>query len=74
MARVSASPGKTITINFYDVDKNRIWSDDKTTVPRGAAKITARGGVETDSKLTKIELKKQSTRLPKTTRELQRKK
>ncbi|MGN0017300.1 MAG: LPS export ABC transporter periplasmic protein LptC [Candidatus Avelusimicrobium sp.] len=59
---------------FYDVDKNRIWSDNKTTVTRGAAKITARGGVETDSKLTKIELKKQSTRLPKTTRELQRKK
>ncbi len=59
---------------FYDVDKDRIWSDDKTTVTRGAAKITARGGVETDSKLTKIELKKQSTRLPQTTRELQRKK
>lgn len=57
---------------FYDVDKNRIWSDDKTVVTRGATKITARGGVETNSKLTKIELKKQSTRLPKTARELQR--
>lgn len=57
---------------FYDVDKNRIWSNDKTTVTRGAAQVVARGGVETDSKLTKIELKKQSTRLPQTTRELQR--
>lgn len=59
---------------FYDVDKNRIWSDDKTTVTRGKAKITARGGVETDSKLTKIELKKQSTRLPDNANELKRKK
>lgn len=59
---------------FYDVDKDRIWSDSKTTVTRGAAKVTARGGIETDSKLTKIELKKQSTRLPKTAGELQRKK
>ncbi len=59
---------------FYDINKNRIWSDDKTTVLRGSAKIVARGGVETDSKLTKIELKKQSTRLPQDTRELQRNK
>lgn len=59
---------------FYDINKNRIWSDDKTTVTRGGAKVTARGGVETDSKLTKIELKKQSTRLPKKAKELQRKK
>lgn len=59
---------------FYDVNKHRIWSDDKTTVQRGSAKIVARGGVETDPKLTKIELKKQATRLPKDIRELQRKK
>lgn len=59
---------------FYDVNKDRIWSDDKTTVTRGGAKVTARGGVETNSKLTKIELKKQSTRLPKNAAELQRKK
>ncbi len=36
---------------FYDVDKDRIWSDGKTVITRGGAKVTARGGVETDSKL-----------------------
>ena len=49
---------------FYDVDKNRIWSDVKTVITRDGAKVTARGGAETDSKLSKIELKKQTTRLP----------
>ena len=49
---------------FYDIDKNRIWSDQKTIVVRDGAKLTASGGVETDSKLSKIEFKKQSTRLP----------
>ena len=47
---------------FYDVDKDRIWSDKKTT---------ARGGIETDSKLTRIEFKKQSTQLPKNLKEAQ---
>lgn len=58
---------------FYDVNRHRIWSNDKTTVVRGSAKVVARGGVETDPKLTKIELKKQATRLPQDMRELQRK-
>lgn len=58
---------------FYDVDKDRIWSDGKTVITRGGAKVTARGGVETDSKLAKIEIKKQTTRLPKDARELQKK-
>ncbi len=56
---------------FYDVDKDRIWSDRKTTVTRGGAQIVARGGIETDSKLLKIEFKKQNTRLPKDPKELQ---
>ncbi len=56
---------------FYDVDKDRIWSDKKTTVTRGTAQITARGGIETDSKLTKIEFKKQSTQLPKNLQEVE---
>ena len=56
---------------FYDVDKDRIWSDKKTTVTRATAKITARGGIETDSKLTQIEFKKQSTQLPKNLKEVQ---
>lgn len=56
---------------FYDIDKDRIWSDKKTLITRGTAKITARGGIETDSKLQKIEFKKQSTRLPTNPRELQ---
>ncbi|MBR2866085.1 MAG: LPS export ABC transporter periplasmic protein LptC [Elusimicrobiaceae bacterium] len=56
---------------FYDVDKDKIWSDKKTIVTRGTAKITARGGIETDSKLVKIEFKKQSTRLPENIQEIQ---
>ena len=56
---------------FYDVDKDRIWSDKKTVVTRDDAEITARGGIETDSKLTKIEFKKQSTKLPKNLKEMQ---
>ena len=56
---------------FYNLDKDRIWSDKKTIVTRANAKITARDGIETDSKLRKIEFKKQSTQLPATTQELQ---
>ena len=56
---------------FYDIDKDRVWSDKKTLVTRGTAKITARGGIETDSKLQKIEFKKQSTKLPVNPKELQ---
>lgn len=57
---------------FYDVDQDRIWSDKKTAVTRDGVKITARGGVETDHKLSKIELKKQSTKLPKQIKELKK--
>ncbi len=57
---------------FYDVDKNRIWSDVKTVITRGKTKVTAKGGVETDSKLTKIEFKKQTTQLPSDVKELQK--
>ncbi len=65
----------TITTDkiFYDVDKDRIWSDEKTVITRGGAKVTAKGGVETDSKLSKIELKKQTTRLPTDAQELKSK-
>lgn len=56
---------------FYDVNNNRIWSDDKTVITRGGVKVTARKGVVTDSKLTDIEIKQQTTRLPEDTRELQ---
>ena len=55
---------------FYDIDADRAWSDQKTTITRGSAKTVARGGIETDSKLTRIELKKQTTRLPQDKREL----
>lgn len=55
---------------FYDVDKDRVWSDVKTVVTRGGVKVTARGGVETDSKLNRIELKKQTTQLPLDAKEL----
>ncbi len=56
---------------YYDIDKDRVWSDDKTVIVRQQAKVTARGGVETDSKLSKIELKKQTTRLPDNVKEFQ---
>ncbi|MBR4592876.1 MAG: LPS export ABC transporter periplasmic protein LptC [Elusimicrobiaceae bacterium] len=55
---------------FYDINKDRVWSDVKTTVTRGGAKAVARGGIETDSKLTKIELKKHTTRIPTDIRDL----
>ena len=56
---------------FYNLDNDLIWSDKKTIITRGNAKITARGGIETDSKLRKIEFKNQSTQLPIDTKELQ---
>ena len=56
---------------FYNLDTNRIWSDKKTFVTRGNTKITAKGGIETDSKLHKIEFKKQHTQLPEDIREFQ---
>lgn len=56
---------------FYDLDKDRVWSDKKTLVTRGGTQITARGGIETDSKLRKIQFKKQSTQLPQDIRQLQ---
>ena len=59
---------------FYQIDTGRIWSDSRTTIVRGTAKSVARGGIVTDSHLKKIELKKQSTRVPKNTKELERSK
>ena len=56
---------------FYDIDKDRVWSDKKTIVVRGSAKVTAKGGIETDSKLKVIELKQQTTQLPQDIKELQ---
>ncbi len=56
---------------FYDIDKDRVWSDTKTIVTRANTKVTARGGIETDSKLQVIELKKQTTHLPQDIKELQ---
>lgn len=57
---------------FYDIDKDLVWSDLKTTVTRGEAKAVARGGIETDSKLAHIKLKKQTTRIPTRIDELKR--
>lgn len=57
---------------FYRIDTDRIWSDARTTITRDDAKVTAKGGIETDSKLSKIEIKKQTTRIPKTTKNLKR--
>lgn len=55
---------------YYDVDKDLVWSDRKTVVTRGGAKVTAQKGIETDSKLARIEFKKQSTQLPQNPGEL----
>jgi len=57
---------------FYDVDKDKVWSDRKTTITRGTAKSVARGGIETDSKLKKIVLKNHATRVPQNARELKK--
>ena len=57
---------------FYDVNQDKIWSDTKTTITRASAKAVARGGIVTNSKLTKIELKQQTTRVPKTADELKK--
>ena len=71
---VSLTEQATITTDrfFYDVDKDRVWSDGRTVISRGTGQSVARGGIETDSKLTKIELKQHRTRLPKTAQELKK--
>ncbi len=55
---------------YYDVDKDRVWSNAKTVVTRGGVRTVAKNGVETNSKLTQIEFKKQTTALPQTVEEL----
>ena len=57
---------------YYQIDTQRIWSDSRTTITRAGGKIVARAGIETDAKLSKIELKKQTTRVPKNTKNLKR--
>ena len=56
---------------FYDVENDRVWSDLPTVVTHGNTTVTARGGIETDSKLLVIEFKKQQTSLPQDIKELQ---
>ena len=56
---------------FYDIAKDRIWSDGKTIITRGSARSVAINGVETDSKLKRISIKKHATQLPKNREELQ---
>lgn len=58
---------------FYDITQDKIWSDSRTVITRGTAKSIAKNGVETDSKLTKIILKKHTTHLPDNAAELKRK-
>ena len=41
-----------------------VIADKKTIITRGKSKITAKSGIETDSKLRKIEFKQQTTQLP----------
>ena len=57
---------------FYNVETDRIWSDAKTVITRGTARSVAINGIETNSKLTKIVIKKHATQLPQTRQELQR--
>ncbi len=58
---------------FYSVADDKIWSTARTVITRGTAKSIAKNGIETNSKLTKIVLKKHSTRLPNNPAELTRK-
>lgn len=55
---------------FYNVEKDRIWSDARTVITRGTARSIAINGVETDSKLNRIIIKKHATQLPKDRQEL----
>lgn len=57
---------------FYDIAKDKIWSDVRTVITRGTARSVAIHGVEADSKLNKIIIKKHATQLPKNRSELQR--
>lgn len=57
---------------FYDIAQDKIWSDVRTVITRGTARSVAIHGVETDSKLNKIIIKKHATQLPKNRQELQR--
>ena len=57
---------------FYDVSKAKIWSNARTVITRGTARSVALHGVETDSKLNKIIIKKHATQLPQSMDELQR--
>lgn len=57
---------------FYNVATDRIWSDAKTIITRGKARSVAINGVETDSKLTRIVIKKHATQLPASMQELNR--
>ena len=59
---------------FYRIEDDKIWSEARTVITRGTARTVARGGIQTDSKLSKISIKKQSTRVPKTQKEISRKK
>lgn len=58
---------------FYDIDTDTIWSDGKTVITRDGASITAEKGVETNSKLTKIEFRKQTTRVPSSVKNITKK-
>lgn len=74
-ARVESLGAKVVITTerfFYDINKDLIWSDQKTTILRGTAKSVAHEGIETDSKLTKIVLKKHTTRLPQDSQELKK--
>ncbi len=55
---------------FYSVESDRVWSDAKTIITRGTARSVAINGIETNSKLTKIIIKKHATQLPATAQEL----
>ena len=57
---------------FYDVGQDKIWSDTRTVITRGSARSVAINGIETDSKLTKIVIKKHATQLPQSLQELER--
>lgn len=58
---------------FYNIDTDTIWSDGKTVITREGASITAEKGVETNSKLTKIEFRKQTTHVPSSVKNLTKK-
>ena len=69
--RLTKSPFYGMPMKLLLWQKAFIEANNRTVVTRGSGKITAKNGIETDSKLRKIKFNKQITQLPTDPAELQ---